>query len=104
MSANNNTPNNIMNALLIQEDRQSEKTILHFIIESADGKSDIAEGAETLLDEGNAEIRSQLTKAAVARLESVYACKLESIFPVQGLKLPDAVSLGEYRDAIAATA
>lgn len=95
-----------MNILLIKEARRADTTLLHFIVEAADGKSDIAEGTETLRDEGNAEIRSQLTKAAIARLESVHACKLESIFPVQGLELPDAdsVSLGGYRDGIAANA
>jgi hypothetical protein len=93
-----------MNNLLIQEDRQSDKTLLHYIVEAGDGKSDVAEGTETLCDEGNAEIRKQMTSAAVARLESVYACKLEYILPVQGLQLPDSVSLGNYRDAIASNA
>ena len=95
-----------MNILLIKEDRQPDKTLLHYIVEAADGKSDIAEGTETLRDEGNAEIRSDLTRAAIVWLESAYGAKLESIYPVQGLELPDAnsVSLGSYRDGIAANA
>jgi hypothetical protein len=97
---------NTTNILLIKESRQADKTLLHFIVESADSKSDIATGIETLRDEGNSEIRSQLSRACIARLESVYAAKLESIFPVEGTQLPDAdsVSLGSYRDGIAANA
>lgn len=88
--------------LLIQEKRLADETLLYWVVEAMDGRSDIAEGIETLRDGGNSEIRDRLRAAAIERLEKTYGAKLESIFPSEGIELPDAdsVSLGSYRDTI----
>jgi len=88
------------NYLLIKEKRHAEKTELFYIVENGDGTSDIAEGTETLHDGGNQDIRDSLRAAAINRLEFIHSATLESIFPVEGIELPESVSLGSYRDSL----